>query len=78
MVMRRLIVSELIAYSRYTMQIKPYFDSFGQERVLPVIFERLLQYPQTELERIGKFIGYPHQPQWQNLDAVNVSRKNAQ
>lgn len=64
---------ELIAYSQYTMQIQPYFDTFGQDRVLPVFFERLLEYPQTELERICNFIGYPHQPQWQNLDAVNVS-----
>lgn len=64
---------ELIAYSQYTMQIQPYFDTFGQDRVLPVFFERLLQYPQTELERICNFIGYPHQPHWQNLDAVNVS-----
>lgn len=64
---------ELITYSKYTMQIQPYFDTFGKDRILPVFFERLLKYPQPELERICNFIGYPHQPQWQNLDAVNVS-----
>ena len=64
---------ELIAYSQYSMQIQPYFDTFGQEKVLPVFFERLLKYPQSELERICKFIGYSQQPRWQELEAVNVS-----
>ena len=57
------------------MQIQPFFETFGQDKVLPVFFERLLKYPQTELERICQFIGYPHQPQWQEIKAVNVSRE---
>jgi len=65
---------ELIAYSRYTTQLKPYFDVFGKERVLPVFFERMFEYPQAELERICKFIGYSGQSTWHiDLDAQNVS-----
>ncbi|WP_330204097.1 sulfotransferase [Cyanobacterium sp. Dongsha4] len=64
---------ELIAYSQYSFQLQPYFDTFGRDRVLPVFFERLLKYPQTELERIGKFIGYQSEIKWHDLSAVNVS-----
>jgi hypothetical protein len=66
--------SELIAYSQYTMQLKPYFEIFGQERVLPVFFERMIKYPQEELERVCRFIGYKGKPLWDDgLNAQNVS-----
>lgn len=65
---------ELIAYSRYTMQLQPYFDVFGREQVLPVFFERMFEHPQAELDRICKFIGYSEQSTWHiDLDARNVS-----
>ena len=64
---------ELIDYSRYTMQLQPYFDTFGAERVLPVFFEHLFTHQQDELERICRFLGYVDTPTWQNLDAQNVS-----
>ncbi|MEA5510787.1 sulfotransferase [Crocosphaera sp. UHCC 0190] len=65
---------ELIDYSLYTKQLKPYFDTFGQDKILPIFFERMLTYPQEELERICQFIGYPNQPQWDvELNASNVS-----
>ncbi len=72
---------ELIDYSRYTIQLKPYFETFGQGRILPVFFERMLTHPQEELERVCRFIGYQGKPIWDNeLDAQNVSidrmRKN--
>ncbi|MGL5080468.1 MAG: sulfotransferase family protein [Microcoleaceae cyanobacterium] len=67
---------ELIDYSRYSMQLQPYFEVFGQERVLPVFFERVLKFPQEELQRICQFIGYSGQPQWSfELDAQNVSNE---
>ncbi|CCQ51193.1 MULTISPECIES: sulfotransferase family protein [Crocosphaera] len=67
---------ELLEYSLYTKQLQPYFDTFGQERVLPIFFERMLTTPQTELERICRFIGYKDQPQWyQELNASNVSNQ---
>ena len=67
---------ELLEYSLYTKQLQPYFDTFGQERVLPIFFERMLTTPQTELERICRFIGYKDQPQcYQELNASNVSNQ---
>ncbi len=65
---------ELIEYSLYTKQLQPYFETFGKDRVLPIFFERMLTTPQTELEKICRFIGYPKQPKWnQELNASNVS-----
>jgi hypothetical protein len=65
---------ELIAYGQYAMQLKPYFDHFGQDAVLPVFFDRLIREPQAELERVCRFIGYKGLPQWQeNLKPSNVS-----
>lgn len=64
---------ELIDYSRYSMQLQPYFDRFGKDKVMPVFFERLVSNPQPELERICHFLEYPYEPVWQELDAQNVS-----
>lgn len=65
---------ELIAYSRYTMQLEPYFANFGRERILPVFQERLRIDPQAELERIARFVGYTQPVQWdESLEADNVS-----
>jgi hypothetical protein len=65
---------ELIEYSRYSRQLAPYFEAFGRERVLPVFFERVIRFPQQELERICQFIGYAGQPVWDNqLNAQNIS-----
>jgi hypothetical protein len=65
---------ELIAYSQYTRQLKPFFEAFGYERVLPVFFEHMLSQPQVELERVCRFLGYPSAPTWQeDLEAQNVS-----
>ncbi|WP_082348901.1 MULTISPECIES: sulfotransferase domain-containing protein [Planktothricoides] len=67
---------ELIDYSRYSFQIKSYFEAFGQDRVLPVFFERLFYQPQTELERICQFIGYKGQPIWDaQVNAQNISNQ---
>ncbi|MGF1497719.1 MAG: sulfotransferase [Elainellaceae cyanobacterium] len=73
---------ELVSYSQYSQQLKPYLDTFGFDRVLPVFFERLCQYPQQELERVCQFIGYPEPPTWkEDLGTKNASserlRKNA-
>lgn len=65
---------ELIDYSCYMMQLQPYFETFGQDRILPIFFERMLSYPQAELERVCEFLGYPEKPIWNfELEAQNVS-----
>ena len=64
----------LVAYSEYHRQLRPYFDEFGQENVLPVFFDRIRKSPQSELERVCRFIGYRAQPQWKpDLSGQNES-----
>ena len=65
---------ELVTYSCYGMQTRPYFDAYGRDAVLPVFAERLRLDPQHELERIAAFIGYRGRVLWQtDADAQNVS-----
>lgn len=65
---------ELVAYGRYATQLDPYFATFGRDAVLPVFFDRLVREPQTELERICRFIGYRGAPVWvQDMEPDNVS-----
>jgi len=67
---------ELIDYSRYGMQLQPYFEAFGKDRILPIFFESLLQSPQQELERVCQFLGYPQQPEWHFIvGAQNASNE---
>ena len=67
---------ELVAYSCYSMQLAPYFETFGMDNVLPVFFNTLIKNSQSELERVCKFIGYKEAPIWKNdLKAKNVSSK---
>jgi len=65
--------SELIEYSKYAMQIRPFLETYGTANLLLVFFEHLLSDPQRELSRICHFIGYKGTPQWKSLDASNVS-----
>jgi len=65
---------ELIAYSRYAMQIAPYIETYGRDAVLPVFFENLKSEPQGELERICRFIGFGGQVRWKtDMAPGNVS-----
>jgi hypothetical protein len=66
--------TEMIAYGQYAMQLRPFFNAYGCEAVLPVFFERLVREPQAELERVCRFIGYRGTPRWmQDLKPGNVS-----
>lgn len=68
------VMPELVEYSRYAWQIQRYLDTFGKHRVLPMFFERLSAFPQPELERVCRFIGYAGQPVWDpGLGEQNVS-----
>lgn len=55
---------ELMAYGQYAMQLKPYFEAYGRDAVLPVFFDRLVSDSQSELERVCEFIGYEVKPKW--------------
>ena len=63
-----------VSYSCYEKQIKPWIDAYGADNVLPVFFDRLRAFPQTELERVCKFIGYQGEVRWvESEKADNVS-----
>jgi hypothetical protein len=65
---------ELIAYSRYSMQLEPFLAAYGPEDILPVFFERLVSQSQDELERVCRFLGYQGKPRWDSTSAThNVS-----
>jgi len=65
---------ELAAYSLYAAQLQPYIDTYGKDAILPVFFDRLKDFPQEELERVCRFIGYKGPVQWKtDLGPDNVS-----
>ena len=72
---------DLVAYSRYAMQLKPFLETYGPDRILLVFFERLISARQAELERVCEFIGYRGDPRWQEAALSNESsrrlRKNS-
>lgn len=63
----------LVQYGLYAMQLAPWLDRFGRDRVLPVFFDRLRAHPQAELDRVCRFLGYERKPTWASLEAQNVS-----
>ncbi|MEL7084760.1 MAG: sulfotransferase domain-containing protein [Cyanobacteria bacterium J06597_1] len=70
---------ELVSTSQYASQLKPYFEAFGYNQILPSFFERLNASPQAELERVCDFIGYAGTPQWSSdLKPKNVSKNRVQ
>jgi hypothetical protein len=67
---------ELVHYSRYSYQLAPYLTSFGPDQVLPVFFDRIASHPQSELERICRFLGYRGQALWRGeVEARNISEQ---
>lgn len=65
--------SELIDYSCYSKQLLPYLTRFGPDAVLPVFFDRLVDNPQAELERVCSFLDYPGTPVWDATLQHNVT-----
>ncbi|MEM9085910.1 MAG: sulfotransferase [Pseudomonadota bacterium] len=65
---------ELVHYGCYAKQLRPFLETYGPDKILPVFFERLTQSPQAELERVCAFLGYEGSPAWQTDEAQqNVS-----
>ncbi|WP_428387961.1 sulfotransferase family protein [Mucisphaera sp.] len=64
----------IVDYSRYAMQLTPYFEAYGTDRVLPVFLERMHRDPQEELTRVARFLGYGGEVRWRtDLGEQNVS-----
>ena len=71
---------ELVEYGLYAYQLRPYFDAYGCESVLPVFAAALARDPQGQLERVARHIGYPRPVRWddelgrQNVSAERIRR----
>lgn len=66
----------LISYGQYAMQLRPWLEAFGPERILPVFFDSVAKRSQFELERVCDFLEYPGKPQWvESKSRQNVSRE---
>jgi len=63
----------LVDYSRYGMQVEPFLEAYGAENVLIAFAERFDHSPQTELERICRFLGHDQPPRWDE----SLGRQNA-
>jgi hypothetical protein len=67
---------ELVEYGRYGMQIAPWIEAWGRERVLLTSLEAMQADRAGELARIGAFLG--REVVWQeDLGAQNVSAERA-
>lgn len=54
----------LVDYGRYAMQLRPWIERFGSDRVLPVFLERLKRDPQAVLEHVCRFLSHRNEPRW--------------
>ena len=72
--------SALIDYSRYCMQIRPWVERFGEQKILLLRMEDFKIAPEAVLERTGAFLGQPDAFRWrydlvdQNVSAERIRR----
>ena len=67
-------IPEIAEYGCYGMQIAPFIDVYGADRVLLTSLEQLNADPEAEVRRIGAFLGLPGGAGWiHDLPAQNVS-----
>ena len=59
--------------SRYAMQIAPYLELFGRERILVLIFEELVENIDESLDRVAAFLGLERS----GFERVDRSARNA-
>ena len=65
---------ELINYSLYSMQLKPFIEAYGAENIHIAFSEAFRVRPQYELEKVAHFLGYSKPVIWyENLPEQNVS-----
>jgi hypothetical protein len=65
---------ELIDYSKYYYQLSPYLSYLGQDKILIVFYDQIINQPQQQLERCARFIGYTGDVKWVESESKqNVS-----
>lgn len=60
----------LINYSLYAMQVEPWLDAFGPDRVRVMIFERFVRDRLAAAEECARFLGIPARPELVEADRV--------
>ncbi len=71
---------ELVQYGCYAMQIAPFIDAYGPERILLTSLEQLSGDPEGEFARIAAFLGLGGGASWradlapQNVSAERIRR----
>jgi hypothetical protein len=66
--------SEFVDYGCYGMQIAPFADTYGTDRILLTCLEAFQADPEAEFARVAAFLPLPDGAVWQhNLEAQNVS-----
>lgn len=68
------VKEENMAYSKYAMQLEPYVEHFGRDRIHLVTLEDLSQHPQEELRKICKFLAIDSDYQFESVEVVRNSR----
>ena len=69
---------EMADYGCYGMQIAPFLEVFGKNRVYLTSLEQIKQDPDAEFARITAFLGLPDGLNWQHAQkAQNVSAERA-
>lgn len=53
---RRAVLDEALAYSSYAMQIAPWVERFGRDRVQLLVFEELSHDPEAVVRRVCRFL----------------------
>ena len=67
---------EIVHYGCYGMQIAPYVDTYGTERILLTSLEQITADPDQEFARITGFLGLTQSAGWKHdLPAQNVSNE---
>jgi hypothetical protein len=65
----------LVNYGRYMMQLQPWIESFGADRIHVVVFEEFIANPQAEMSRIRAFLGIPMQADCAECSIRRVANK---
>lgn len=60
------------AFGDYAMQLRPWFEAFGRDSVLPLVFEELVAQPEQVLERLLHWLDLSGFPEDRELGRKNV------
>ncbi|MFK5921787.1 MAG: sulfotransferase [Verrucomicrobiota bacterium] len=62
---------QLLNYSRYAMQLKPWIEAFGKDALLVIRFEDYIKNRQTTLKQITRYLDLPNLPALSHPDQIH-------